>query len=166
MRQRANGLDCSGCLAADASHGLRTLGPVEEGIGRRTFLVQSGILAAMAALAACGASTDSTAPSIPASSQIQIANYPALANVGGVALVSVGSAPLAIVRTSTTSFIALSRVCPHQGGIVNESGSRFVCPVHGATFDLNGNWIGGQPTSNMRQYATTYDAASNTLTIS
>jgi Rieske Fe-S protein len=49
---------------------------------------------------------------------------------------------------------------------VNESGSRFVCPVHGATFDLNGNWIGGQPTSNMRQYATTYDAASNTLTIS
>ena len=166
MRQRANGLDCSGCLAADASHGLRTLGPVEEGIGRRTFLVQSGILAAMAALAACGASTDSTAPSIPANSQIQIANYPALANVGGVALVSVGSAPLAIVRTSTTSFIALSRVCPHQGGIVNESGSRFVCPVHGATFDLNGNWIGGQPTSNMRQYATTYDAASNTLTIS
>lgn len=166
MRQRANGLDCSGCLAADASHGLRTFGPVEEGIGRRTFLVQSGILAAMAALAACGASTDSTAPSIPASSQIQIANYPALANVGGVALVSVGSAPLAIVRTSTTSFIALSRVCPHQGGIVNESGSRFVCPVHGATFDLNGNWIGGQPTSNMRQYATTYDAASNTLTIS
>lgn len=119
----------------------------------------------MAALAACGASTDSTAPSIPANSQIQIGNYPALANVGGVALVSVGAAPLAVVRTSATSFIALSRVCPHQGGIVSESGSRFVCPVHGATFDLNGNWIGGQPTSNMRQYATTYDAASNTLTI-
>ncbi len=166
MRQHADRPDCSSCLAADASHGLRALGPVEEGIGRRTFLVQSGILAAMAALAACGASTDSTAPNVPANSQIPIGNYPALANVGGVALVSVGAAPLAIVRTSATSFIALSRVCPHQGGIVNESGSRFVCPVHGATFDLNGHWIGGQPTSNMRQYATTYDAASNTLTIS
>jgi Rieske Fe-S protein len=166
MRQHADRLDCPSCLAADAAQGLRALGPAEEGIGRRTFLVQSGILAAMAALAACGASTDSTAPSIPANSQIQIGNYSALANVGGVALVSVGAAPLAIVRTSTTSFIALSRVCPHQGGIVNESGSRFVCPVHGATFDLNGHWIGGQPTSNMRQYATTYDAASNALTIS
>jgi len=166
MRQHADRLDCSSCLAADASHGLRPLGPVEEGIGRRTFLVQSGILAAMAALAACGASTDSTAPNVPANSQIQIGNYPALANVGGVALVSLGSAPLAIVRTSGTSFIALSRVCTHQGGIVDESGNRFVCPVHGATFDLNGNWVGGQPTSNLHQYATTYDAASNTLTIS
>jgi Rieske Fe-S protein len=57
-------------------------------------------------------------------------------------------------------------VCTHQGGIVNESGNRFVCPVHGATFDLNGNWIGGQRTSNLHQYATTYDAATNTLTIS
>jgi cytochrome b6-f complex iron-sulfur subunit len=81
-------------------------------------------------------------------------------------LVALGSAPVAIVRVSSTSFVALSRVCPHQGGIVNESSNRFVCPNHGATFDLNGNWIGGQPTSNLHQYATTYDAGSNTLTIS
>jgi Rieske Fe-S protein len=128
--------------------------------------VQSGILAAVAALAACGAASDSTAPSIPANSQVDVGNYPALATVGGVALVSLSGAPIAIVRTSATSFIALSRVCPHQGGIVNESNTRFVCPNHGATFDLNGNWIGGQPTSNLHQYTTSYDATSNTLTIS
>jgi len=155
--------DCSGCLATDA-HGQRALSPIEEGIGRRTFLVQSGLLAAMAALAACGASTDSTAPNVPANTQINVGNYPSLANVGGVALVSLGG-PVAIVRTSATSFVALSRVCPHQGGIVNQEGSDWVCPNHGATFTLEGNWIGGQRTSNMHQYSTTYDATSNTLTI-
>jgi hypothetical protein len=87
-----------------------------DGIGRRTFLVQSGILAAIAALSACGLSSgDVTAPSIPSNTSISVSNYPSLANVGGVAMVTIGSAPLAIVRTGTSSFVALSRVCPHQG---------------------------------------------------
>lgn len=157
--------DCAGCLTS-GSRRASALTPAEEGIGRRAFLVQSGVLAAMAALAACGGASGATAPTLPANSQIDIGNYPTLANVGGVALVSFGNAPVAIVSVSATSFIALSRVCPHQGGIVNESNNRFVCPNHGATFDLNGNWVGGQPTSNMHAYATTYDAGSNTLAIS
>ncbi len=156
---------CSECFTADSMR-ARAFAPTEQEIGRRTFLVQSGILAALAALAACGAAGDSTAPTLPANSQIDVGNYPTLAAIGGVALVSFGSAPVAVVRVSSTSFIALSRVCPHQGGIVNETNSEFVCPNHGATFNLNGNWIGGQPTSNLHQYTTTYDAASNTLTIS
>ena len=137
----------------------------EQGIGRRTFLVQTGILAAIAALNACMGSGDSgtTAPSV--SSTINVSNYPALANVGGVAVITLGNAPLAIVRTGTSSFLALSRVCPHQGGIVELSGSDFVCPVHGATFNLSGQWIGGQRTSSLHSYTTTYDATTGTLTI-
>jgi Rieske Fe-S protein len=165
MSQNGSRPECSGCLTADSQR-VPAFASAEEGIGRRAFLAQSGILAAMAALAACSAAGDATAPTVPANSQINVGNYPTLATVGGVALVSLGGAPVAIVRASATSFVALSRVCPHQGGIVNESSSRFVCPNHGATFDLNGNWIGGQPTSNLHQYATTYDAASNTLSIS
>ena len=167
MSQDRGRLDCVGCRATHASpDDSRALAPVEDGIGRRTFLVQSGILAAMAALAACGASSDATAPNVPANSAINVGDFPSLANVGGVALVSLGGAPLAIVRTSSTSFIALSRVCPHQGSIVGLNNSGFLCPNHGAQFDSTGQWIGGQPTSNMHQYATTYDATSNTLTIS
>jgi Rieske Fe-S protein len=165
MSQNRSRPGCSGCLTADSQR-VPVLAGAEEGIGRRAFLVQSGILAAVSALAACGVASDSTAPTVPANSQINVGNYPTLATVGGVALVSLGGAPVAVVRASATSFIALSRVCPHQGGIVNESSNRFICPNHGATFDLNGNWIGGQPTSNLHQYATTYDAASNTLTVS
>lgn len=166
MRQTNSRPDCSDCLATRSPQGARAPEAIDGSIDRRQFIVQSGILAAMAALAACGGSGESTAPNVPANSQIDVSKYPTLANVGGVALVSLGAAPVAIVRTSTTTFIALSRVCPHQGGIVNESANRFVCPVHGATFDLNGNWIGGQPTSNLREYSTTYDATTNTLTIS
>lgn len=158
--------DCSGCTTDPAAL-LSTYAGSEDGIGRRTFLVQSGILAAMSALAACaGIGADSTAPTVPANSTLNISSYPTLSSVGGVAMVSLGGAPVAIVRTSTTSFIALSRICPHQGGTIGESGNRFVCPVHGATFDLNGNWIGGQRTSNMFQYSTSFDAATNTLTVS
>jgi len=157
---------CDGCGNADELRAPN--GDAESAIGRRTFLVQSGILGAIAALNACGSlgGGDVTAPRVPASSSITISDYPSLANVGGVALVSLGSAPVAIVRTSATTFLALSRVCPHQGGSIVLSGSDFVCTRHGATFNLNGGWIGGQRTSNMFQYATSYNSASGTLTIS
>lgn len=159
--------ECRGC-AADESRFLTASEVVESAIGRRTFLVQSGILAAIAALNACGglSAGDVTQPSLPANSSIKVGDYPTLANVGGVALLSLGGAPIAIVRTSTTDFLALSRVCPHQGGLITVSGNDFVCTRHGATFNLNGTWIGGQRTSNMRQYTTSYDATSGTLTIS
>jgi len=48
---------------------------------------------------------------------------------------------------------------------VNQNGSGFLCPNHGARFAADGTWIGGQPTSSLRSYATSYDAASGTLTI-
>ena len=158
---------CTDCTAMGPQRLLSTYAAAEDGIGRRTFLVQSGILAAIAALAACGSNSDSTAPSIPAGSSINVGNYPQLANVGGVAVVTLGSAPVAIVRTSATpaQFLALSLICPHQRGPVQLFGNEFQCPVHGATFDINGKWIGGQPTSSLHQYSTSYDASTNTLTV-
>lgn len=139
-----------------------------DGIGRRTFLVQSGILAAIAALNACGGlgGSDVTAPTIPSNSSIKVSDYPALASVGGVAMITLGSAPVAVVRTGTSSFLALSRVCPHQGGIVQLAQNDFVCPVHGATYNLSGQWIGGQRANSLHQYTTSYDATTGTLTIS
>jgi Rieske Fe-S protein len=134
-------------------------------IGRRTFLVQSAIVAAAAALAACGGA-DSMAPNISAGTIIKVSDFPALANVGGIATTNVGGAPLAVVRTGTTSFVVLSRICPHQGSIVNVNGPGFFCPNHGAQFDETGKWKGGQPTSNMHAYANSYDASTQTLTIS
>ena len=133
-------------------------------IGRRTFLAQSALLAAAAALAACGVS-DATAPELTGQASIKVTDYPALSSVGGIAMVTIQGSPLAIVRTGTSTYVALSRICPHAGSTVNQSGSGFLCPNHGAQFSANGTWVGGQRTSNLRSYPTSYDATSGTLTI-
>lgn len=134
-------------------------------MGRREFLSQSALLAAAAALAACGMDTV-TSPSLNGSVDVTVSDYAALANVGGIALVTAGGAALAVVRTGASSFVALSRVCPHQGAIVNVSGNGFLCPGHGAQFTSTGAWTGGQRTSSLHAYTTSYNATSGMLTIS
>jgi cytochrome b6-f complex iron-sulfur subunit len=147
---------CSVSPAGDAS---------APGIGRRTFLAQSAVMGAIAALAACGVGGDPTAPTLDSQTTINLSDQPSLANVGGVALVAISSSPFAIVRTGASTFVALSRICPHQGSTVNLSGNGFLCPNHGAEFSLSGSWMGGQPTNNMRSYPTAYDANAGTITI-
>ena len=154
---------CSGC----AGEGPRAGEHSRDGIGRRAFIAQSALLAASAMLAAC-ASVDAgsaTAPTTVGGASFKVSDYPALASVGGIALVNLGGSPLAVVRTGTDSFVTLSRVCPHQGSIVNVNGSGFLCPNHGARFNATGTWIGGERTSNMRSYSTSYDAVAGTLTV-
>jgi len=150
---------CGACLAA-----LDTPTNHQPEISRRTFLSHSAILAATAALAACAAGADTTAPSIPSGTTINVSDLSFDNN--GVALVTLSGAQLAVVRMSATSFVVLSRVCPHQGGVVNSVGSGFLCPNHGAQFSLSGQWEGGQRTTNLHSYATTFDSTAGVLTIS
>ena len=137
------------------------------GVDRRTFLAQGALAAAAAALAACGLSSGvPTAPgSLSSPLTINVANYPALTNVNGVAYVSADRSPLAIVRTGASSFVALSRICPHAGSTVNTASFGFLCPGHGAEFDDTGRWIGGQRTSSLTSYPTQFDAATGMLTV-
>ena len=133
-------------------------------LDRRTFLTRSMLGAAVLALAACGVSDGTTAP-FSGTASVNINDYPALATVGGVALVTLNGSLLALVRNATTSVLALSRVCPHQGGTINTGSGGFICTRHGAQFNLTGQWVGGQPTSNMRSYATTFDPGTGALLI-
>jgi Rieske Fe-S protein len=120
--------------------------------------------AAAAALAACGGSTSVTAPSSVGLS-VKVSDYATLATIGGVALVNANGSPIAVVRTGATTFVALSRVCPHKGTTVNVTANGFLCPNHGATFNSTGTWTGGERTSNMRSYTTTYDSVTGTISI-
>jgi len=151
---------CAGCAPAHAADHAR------DGIGRRTFLAQSALLAAGALLAACAAG-DATDPgtTLNSATDIKVSDLPALASVGGIALVNISGNPMAIVRTGDASFVTLSRICPHQGSTINPNGSGFLCPGHGARFSATGQWQGGERTSNMRSYSTSYDAAAGTITI-
>jgi Rieske Fe-S protein len=132
---------------------------------RRQFLAASTASAVAALLAAACAGGDAAVVTGPVALTVQISNYPALANVGGMAEVDSGGTPVAVVRTGSDAFSAFSLICPHRGCTVGLTGSGFACPCHGARFSSSGTWTGGQRTSNLTALATSYDAAAGTLTI-
>jgi nitrite reductase/ring-hydroxylating ferredoxin subunit len=151
------------CADCAVSPNARVAVPTVGGLDRRTFLSRAMLSAAGLALAACG--LDSATAPFSGTASLNVADYPALQTVGGVALVSLNGSPVALIRSSDTSIAALSRVCPHQGATVNQSGSGFVCPRHGAQFSLTGQWLGGQRTSGLQSYSTTFDPATGTITV-
>ena len=153
---------CSACGSRSIGD-AESLAVIEPGMPRRMFLERTLMLAA-AMLAACSGA-DATAPDLSGQTQINVSSYPELANVGGVALVTIEGSPMAIVRTGASTFLALSRICPHQGGLIVTTSSGFRCTRHGAQFTTTGTWTGGERTSNMRSYPTSYVAATSTLTV-
>ncbi len=141
---------CPGCRAMD----------------RRAFLEQTALAGVAAFLAGCGAGSNTTGPSFTGPLTVTVADFPALASVGGIARVdSGGGSPVAAVRTGDTQYAAFSLVCPHQGATVGIVGAGFRCPQHGARFAADGSWVGGQRTSNLRALTAQFDANSGTLTI-
>ena len=98
---------------------------------------------------------------------VTVANYAALAAVGGVARVDGNSSrPIALARTGQATFVALSMRCPHEGATIAIQTGGFTCPRHGARFDTSGTWLGGQRTGNLSVLASVYDAQKGTVTIS
>lgn len=102
---------------------------------------------------------------------VNIGAWPALANVGGVAgsVGNVAGTPVAVVRTSATSFAAFSMVCPHAGTTINVvNGTSFKCPNHGAEFDNQGVNRPDSPqrTSNLTRLTVTYTPGAATLVVS
>jgi len=153
---------CTGCpITPNAAIVAPVAG--EGRLTRRTFLSQAVLGAAALALAACAA--DSILTPFSGSASVNISSYPSLATVGGVALVTLNGSPIALVRDTDTSVIALSRICPHQGGNIGTGNGGFVCPRHGAQFSLTGQWTGGERTTNMRSYATTFDVTTGDITV-
>jgi Rieske Fe-S protein len=135
-------------------------------MNRREFLAVSCASTAAIALVGCGLTGPGGGPPDSVSLTLKVSDYASLAAAGGVAFVTEnGGTPLAVVRTGAASFLALSRICPHQGGQINQGGPAFQCTVHGAQFDAHGNWVGGQSTSSMRSYPTSYDPNTDNLVI-
>ena len=153
------GCECEGCACAAETGRAQPIS-----IDRRDFVMRAAAALAAVALAAC--SGDSlTSPSSVTSTTINLSDHPELSTVGGVATVSVDGVPLAIVRTSSTTFAAFSRICPHQGATINVTSTGFQCPKHGATFNKSGQNVGGQPTSNLVSYPVSYNPTAGTVTV-
>ena len=137
-------------------------------VDRRVFLEATLAAIGVSGLAAC-APAEFAVPTVTAFT-VNVADYPALAAVGGIAVVDNGSRsgePIAVARTATGTFVALSLVCPHRGTTVSvvNSNTSFYCTGHGATFAASGAWTGGQQTSSLGSYAIVHDATAGTLRI-
>jgi cytochrome b6-f complex iron-sulfur subunit len=67
---------------------------------------------------------------------------------------------------STSSFVALSNLCTHQGCAVNyiPNQSALVCPCHGAKFNTSGSVTQGPASTALTQYSVSING--NTLTVS
>ena len=83
------------------------------------------------------------------------ASYADLGTVGGYAY----KGNIIIIRASETQYVALSKVCTHQGCAViyNESDNNLPCPCHGSLFSITGSVLQGPATSNLKKYTTTID---------
>lgn len=134
----------------------------------RTFLAALGTLV----VSACGdgeigAILGPPAAPLPSDLVITVSDFPDLAAIGGTARVDGGTAqPIAVSRTGTNSFVAVSMICPHAGySPIDITSTGFRCPNHGATFNDAGARTGGQRTTDLYVYPTAYAIATDTLTI-
>jgi Rieske Fe-S protein len=120
----------------------------------RNGLTRRQALTAAAALCGFGAVALSSGAVAQASGtlRVQLSQFPALKRVGGAAVVgSLNGVQVAVVRTGRSKYVALDRSCPHAGGIVTQSGSQWVCPLHGSRFDLDGDKVSGVTPSGLRR---------------
>ncbi len=106
---------------------------------------------------------------------VTLANFPSLANVGGVAgsVGLVNGGPVALVRATATTFVAFSMRCTHAGTTVRvenyaSSGSAFHCPNHGALFSNSGAVLASSPirTSPLTMLQVSYKSGEPILYIS
>ncbi len=125
---------------------------------RKDFIAQVGIGAAAllvpACLGSCKKSSTSTASASTMSVNftVNVASGP-LATNGGYLLQN----GVIVARTNAGTFIAVASTCTHQGGTVGyaPNSNSFICPIHGAQFDANGNVIGGPAPTNLQKFTCT-----------
>ena len=138
-------------------------------MSRRHFLVTTSLSAASLAVAGCGDGIISGVapkivglPSGPVT--LKVGDVPELAT-NGVIVRRFNS--IGVKRTGPTTFIAMQLVCTHQGCAVNIStNTQLDCPCHFSQFDGDGNVTRGPADRALPRYTTSYDTATDILTIS
>jgi cytochrome b6-f complex iron-sulfur subunit len=79
------------------------------------------------------------------------ASFSDLKTVGGYAY----TGNIIVIRSGESSYIALSKVCTHQGCTVtyNHANSQLPCPCHGSVFSATGSVVNGPANSSLKTYS-------------
>ncbi len=137
------------------------------GMSRRGFVERATLVAVAAVLTGCDLSSP-TGVGVPTGGpyQVRLSDYPALADIGGVARVQLDDGSVVGVgRTGVSSFEAYGLACTHEGTQVRVQGDGWHCPSHGAEFDTAGGVTRGPANRALVSVPCTYDAATGTLTV-
>ena len=84
-----------------------------------------------------------------------------LANMSNSLLTSTGGSmvfgDVIVARTGSTTFVALSKACTHQGTTIRfrAAQNNFFCDNHGSVFNTNGSVANGPATQALKVYTTT-----------
>ena len=90
---------------------------------------------------------------------LSLADHPALATVGGSALVTISDELILVVHYEEGCFSALSAVCTHEGcAIEYAGGNRVICPCHGAAFLMDGSVQAGPTPIPLEKFPTVAEA--------
>lgn len=126
-------------------------------MNRKEFFAKVGFGAAAALLPACVAglatscSTDETGDSAPSNVDFTLdVSTGSLAVDKGYLVTN----KIIVARVSSSSYLAVSAACVHEGTNVNYVGSSntFHCPNHGANFSNTGVHLNGPGSGNLVQY--------------
>jgi nitrite reductase/ring-hydroxylating ferredoxin subunit len=142
----------------------------ERCVNRREFLARAaGTTGVAAVLAACGDGVISgvamKSPLLPPEPvEVKVGDYPGLATVG--VLVQPNEAFVALKRLDATTFDCFLLSCTHEGCLLDiTNGQRFDCPCHGSRFANDGSVVLGPARRPLQKIQTTYDPATDLLTI-
>src|SRR4051812_42746506 len=142
----------------------------EHCLNRRDFLARAaattGAVAALAAITACGdGQLSGVQPRIGGPVQtfsVKVGDFSQLATAGVVVQV----APvIAVKRVDASTFIAFDTRCTHEFCGTTLVNQRFECPCHGSIFDSNGSVVRSPAVQPLGRLTTSYDSATDTLTI-
>lgn len=77
-------------------------------------------------------------------------NFTALNTVGGFAY----TGDIIIIRSSDSVYVALSKICTHQGCTVsyNSGNNNLPCPCHGSLYTINGTVVNGPAPDPLKRY--------------
>lgn len=143
--------------------------PCAACINRRQFLTTGAATAAGLVAIACG---DGEVSGVPAKTvtlpngpvTIKVGDFPNLATNGVFVRVfdSIG-----VKRTGPTTFLALALVCTHQGcGVTITTDAQLDCPCHFSQFNGDGAVLRGPADRPLARFTTSYNSATDVLTIS
>jgi cytochrome b6-f complex iron-sulfur subunit len=132
----------------------------------KNFAVGGSILfVAPALLNACGKDDDpdlGNNPPEPIVVDLNDTDFASLNTVGGFAY----KGDIIIIRTTETQYVALSKVCTHEGCTVEfaSDANEVVCPCHQSKYTTGGTVTQGPAPANLKKYTVKVEGTKLTIT--